>query len=138
MVSTSLHFLVVGCLFALLVLARVCNANFKGEQSPRKSDSAYRPIDMIVLGSPSLAKHEKATRGEESTWRGEEECARKSEKGTKNCGAKGAKKCRREGTKLDTAGLKALERDIPDSCRHAWIILGPLLTRAALKKKPSP
>lgn len=31
--------------------------------------------------------------------------------------------------------LRALEGDIPDSCRRAWIILGPLLDLAAPKKR---
>lgn len=44
-----------------------------------------------------------------------------------------AKKCVRK--KHDTAGpdLEALEGDIPDSCRRAWIILGPLLARGLPK-----
>lgn len=47
-----------------------------------------------------------------------------------------AKKCvRRPRKKHDTAGpdLEALEGDIPDSCRRAWIILGPLLARGPQK-----
>lgn len=47
-----------------------------------------------------------------------------------------AKKCvRRPRRKHDTAGpdLEALEGDIPDSCRRAWIILGPLLARGPPK-----
>lgn len=42
--------------------------------------------------------------------------------------------------KHDTAGrdLEALEGDIPDSCRHAWIILGPLLARGPLLSPKNP
>lgn len=32
--------------------------------------------------------------------------------------------------------LEAVEGDIPDSCRHAWIILGPLLARVFLLPLP--
>lgn len=48
--------------------------------------------------------------------------------------AKGQKAHEGPRKKHDTAGpdLEALEGDIPDSCRHAWIILGPLLARGPL------
>lgn len=54
---------------------------------------------------------------------------------------KGAKKWTRRPpleTRYSRSDLRSLERDIPDSRRRAWIILGPLLTRAPLKNQTSP